>query len=417
MAKPIVSCCVVLLVFASMVSAGHVDTDGDGLLDLLDVHEFDPAATEAVGFGGRRIEDLDGANQLTGVTKLFLHANQIHSIDEGDFRGLADLLELELSLNQISSIESGGFDGLANLRTLILNRNQISNIESGHFAGLSSLYRLELSLNQISSIERSDFDGLHNLRAIRLAGNQITSIDMGDFSGLPKLQDLILYGNPISSIESGAFSQSRNLRYLALPNLTTLNLTGAVFESLLGCWPASEFGICTGGATSLILNSALLDLTSFLGIVREVREQSQMTDVSLVNLTFSDESPADMGNLLGIETLNTATIDANLFAMYADEFTAWDAVDGNTLTIVVPGDINHDGSVDASDANALFEQWGTVPDPYDPVDVNDDGMIDAADAGILFAAWTGDGAASVPEPMFGPAALSVLFVAVRRRRA
>ena len=105
-----------------LVSVGHmavmtpravaeVDTDGDGLLDVLDVRGFDPNASGSVFFNGRYIEDLDGANQLTEVQHLALGENRITSIERGDFSGLTNLLSLSLSWNGITSIENGVFRG------------------------------------------------------------------------------------------------------------------------------------------------------------------------------------------------------------------------------------------------------------------------------------------------------------------
>ena len=64
-----------LLIVASNVGA-QVDTDRDGLLDLMDVRGFDP---DAVGgnYQGLGIQDLDGANLLTNLLRLDLRDNPI----------------------------------------------------------------------------------------------------------------------------------------------------------------------------------------------------------------------------------------------------------------------------------------------------------------------------------------------------
>lgn len=81
----------------------------------------------------------------------------------------------------------------------------------------------------------------------------------------------------------------------------------------------------------------------------------------------------------------------------------WTSIDSNPLprnfdvTYVgteiydVIGDINKDGSTDASDAAQLFGEWGS-PDIY-----TGGRLIDAGSAGVLFANWTGD-VVAVPEP-------------------
>ena len=85
--------------------------------------------------------------------------------------------------------------------------------------------------------------------------------------------------------------------------------------------------------------------------------------------------------------------------------------------VVLEGDLNGDGSVDASDAGEMFAVWG-VAGGNGPADLNADGFVDASDAQTLFANWTGDAAIqSVPEPTCATLALLglVTTVAVRRR--
>jgi hypothetical protein len=50
----------------------------------------------------------------------------------------------------------------------------------------------------------------------------------------------------------------------------------------------------------------------------------------------------------------------------------------------LPGDLNGDGSVNASDLASLLGAWGTAGG-----DVNGDGTTDAADMAALLNAWTG----------------------------
>ena len=60
--------CLVLLVLTALVSpAAAVDTDGDGLLDLMDVPGFNPNATGTGDFYDRGIEDLARIMELVGL--------------------------------------------------------------------------------------------------------------------------------------------------------------------------------------------------------------------------------------------------------------------------------------------------------------------------------------------------------------
>jgi Leucine-rich repeat (LRR) protein len=485
--------------FATLLCAiGHcaygADTDGDGLLDLIDVPGFNPNANGDVDFENRGIQDLDGAKLLTNATTLDLDYNRVTSLENGDFQGLSNLQRLNLGGNQITSLENGDFQGLSNLQYLFVGRNpitsiesgdfqdlnnlqslglvgsQITNLENGAFQGLSNLQLLNLGDNQITSlesgvfqgltnlgelhlydnqitelengafqglgnlyilylgycleqacfgtqitrIESGAFQGLSNLGVLHLEGNQITSLESGGFQGLSNLAELHLEGNPISSLESGAFQGLSNLQALDLGgkqitnlengafqglsnlqllnlgdnqitslenrafrglnnlsrlglagnNIQELNLTGATFDSLgecfVGTYHAASSGFCadTSEITDLILDDAVLSLGSFQAIVGETQF---ISNVSLVGLSFSDTSPDDLSNLLSIATLENVRVDQALFNRYAAEFNAFDAIPGNTVTVVVtPGDYNQDGAVDAADYVVWRKGLGTT---------------------------------------------------------
>ena len=57
------------LIATLLCAIGHcaygADTDGDGLLDLIDVAGFDANASGDVAFNGRGIQDVDGARSLS----------------------------------------------------------------------------------------------------------------------------------------------------------------------------------------------------------------------------------------------------------------------------------------------------------------------------------------------------------------
>ena len=253
-----------LCIFVAVSGAfAQQDTDGDGLLDLLDL-----------------------SGQITST-----------SIKSGDFEGLTNLQVLDLGFNKITSIENGSFHGLANLEVLSLVGNELWRIESGQFAGLN------------------------NLETLILFSNRIQSIEDGAFEGLSNLQDLLLHDNLLTAFPS------------------SLNFSGASFESWEPCEFSpdnpgfSEFsGLCIPfDFRGLILDDAELSQSSFIAIVGET---TLITDVSLDGLTFTDANPENLEALLGIETLNKVTVDLNLYLMYASEFDAFAAMEGNSLTVV-----------------------------------------------------------------------------------
>jgi Leucine-rich repeat (LRR) protein len=226
---------------------------------------------------------------------------------------------------------------MSNLGVLHLEGNQITRLESGGFQGLSSLQTLYLEGNQIATIESGAFQGLGMLLGLDLRGHQITRIESGAFQGLTNLQGLDLSDNPITAIESGAFQGLTNLQKLFLSgnNIQKLNLTGATFDSLGGCFRdyfLGEGGFCAGPQiTDLILDDAVLSRRSFQAIVGATQF---ISNVSLVGLSFSDTSPDDLSNLLSLEQLDNVRVDQALFDRYAAEFNAFDAIPGNTVTVV-----------------------------------------------------------------------------------
>ena len=75
----------------------------------------------------------------------------------------------------------------------------------------------------------------------------------------------------------------------------------------------------------------MLSLGSFQAIIAATRS---ISTASLVGLSFSDTSPDDLSNLLTLEGLDNVRVDQALFDRYAAEFNAFDAIPGNTVTVV-----------------------------------------------------------------------------------
>ena len=55
----------------------------------------------------------------------------------------------------------------------------------------------------------------------------------------------------------------------------------------------------------------------------------------------------------------------------------------------IPGDLNGDGIVDATDLALVLGKWGPCPDPPAdcPADLNSDGEVNAADLAIVLGNW------------------------------
>lgn len=349
--------CAAGLLLAALLSPSQARAfvdDGDGLLDVGEAPGFpaDPAAaTGGLTLDRRSIQDLDGTNLLTNLQSLGLEYNEVTSIETGDFGGLNNLQWLNLEHNKLTSIESGGFIGLTNLQgvnldynelasielddfsgltnllSLKVRENELTSIELGSFSGLTSLKWIELYGNHLTSIESGNFSALSNLEAIDLEYNELTSVESGDFSGLPNLRWLILSRNQITSIESGALAGLTELRglYLDTNDLNELDLTQATLHNLI------QLFIDSAEIATLRLDDAELSQESWETILGETTE---VIDASLVGLSFADSSPSDLSSLLSISTLDNVRVDPALYSLYAAELDAFDAIEGNTVTVV-----------------------------------------------------------------------------------
>lgn len=420
------------------------DTDGNGLLDLLDAPPFRPEATETRSFGNLGIQDLDGADQLNNLTGLFLWKNEITGIERGDFHGLANLSEVRLDDNQIERLESNGFEGLSNLRRLSLTDNQVADLNRGDFTGLTKLRELHLHDNQIRSLERGALEGLSELRMLDLAGNQISTIRNGDigrldhlfvlnlsskpisriqngsFSGLTNLSELYLRNHELGNLERGTFRGLANLNYLNLsgyldsiesgafdgminldslflggPNMREMNFSQADFDDLAQCHPLPSQGFCVHGpsVTSFKRDDATLSIRSFDVLVDVIRGQSfsdlSISNLSLVGLRFSDERPTDIRELLAFSELDNFILDQGWLESFPAELQNFATRDGRSLTVIGDGDSNQDGVFDSTDRVQVFAAGeyddGSSGNSYwTEGDWNSDGDFDSADLVLAF---------------------------------
>nr|AIO08253.1 variable lymphocyte receptor C [Petromyzon marinus] len=128
--------------------------------------------------------------------RLQLNYNQLTSIPDKSFHGLARLTYLGLSNNKLPFLPVGVFDQIKHLNELRLDRNQLKSLPSGVFDRLTKLKELWLNSNQLQSIPKGAFDKLTNLQTLDLSENKLQSVPYGVFDSLAQLRDMQLHNNP-----------------------------------------------------------------------------------------------------------------------------------------------------------------------------------------------------------------------------
>lgn len=113
---------------------------------------------------------------LINLQRLYLSKCELLVIEEGTFKGLTNLVELDLSENKFEFVPTDAFIDTPSLMRLSLNLNPVTTLKRSSFSQLSFLNTLELSNCKISQVEEGAFQGLHSLEWLHLDGNKLNSI-------------------------------------------------------------------------------------------------------------------------------------------------------------------------------------------------------------------------------------------------
>uniref|UniRef100_H2XKS2 Ig-like domain-containing protein n=1 Tax=Ciona intestinalis TaxID=7719 RepID=H2XKS2_CIOIN len=181
------------------------------------------------------------------LTELYLHKNNITTVNEHAFAGLVSLETLSLGRNRIGNGRNGlkyfapsevlasnaeCIGNLSKLRFLDLSRNRINHIKGLAFNGMCQLRTLLLHGNRISNLKDASFYSLKALTTLRMDDNRIRSVDMGWLYDLKSLEKLSLSRNKVNSISSGAWKLCKEIRHLNLSHNDLTTIISKQFESL-----------------------------------------------------------------------------------------------------------------------------------------------------------------------------------------
>ncbi|MYE81764.1 MAG: leucine-rich repeat protein [Gammaproteobacteria bacterium] len=221
---------------------GHVVLAGE----MLAVYQS--GAIAPVSVCERTPQVRDGITNVTGSTcgavsefdllevrSLDLATKSIDTVRDGDFAGLANLVELRLRGNPGLTIEDGAFGDLRNLKLLDLCCSDLDVVPPA-IRSLRSLTRLNLYGNPIRSLASDAFSGLSELRYLHLANLELTSLPEGVFSDQRRLLELYLYENRITEITKEMLRGPQDLLSLRLNGNPLGELRPDAFAAIPKIW-------------------------------------------------------------------------------------------------------------------------------------------------------------------------------------
>ena len=177
-----------------------------------------------------------------------LENNDLTTLADGGFDGLAGLETLNLSRNDLTTLADGGFDGLAALETLNLRHNQLQSLPDGVFEPLTALTGLDLRNNRTAPFAPTA-DAQPDDGTVSSAGGRVT-LDGNGSDGGPWGTN-VTYGWALTAPTSGVTirfdddaSVTPEARIPALAADTeltfTLTVTGRGGELEQGVAPATD---------------------------------------------------------------------------------------------------------------------------------------------------------------------------------
>uniref|UniRef100_A0A182WL17 Uncharacterized protein n=1 Tax=Anopheles minimus TaxID=112268 RepID=A0A182WL17_9DIPT len=150
-----------------------------------------------------RLPDLRTASfapNVTLVKRVFLHGNEIATIEQSAFEGLPKMQNIYLDHNRIAELSPMLFHTNLNLEQVTLSHNRLSVLRTNTFSGLPRLHQVDLSHNQLSAIEPAVFH--HSpVEYVHLNGNQLKTLSDWVFSGTTVLY-LHLDSNELESLDT-----------------------------------------------------------------------------------------------------------------------------------------------------------------------------------------------------------------------
>lgn len=164
---------------------------------------------------------------------LDLSSDDIESVDNLAFAGLASLQRLDLSNNSLSDVPQDVFAGLSSLVFLSLRDNKFESLPFYILTPIKpSLATLDLSWNRLVTVAGEFFHPAPQLHTILLADNRLTKLPGNAFAELPGLRTLDLARNRLTDLPRQLFTKLSALTYLNLGHNNLTRLYANIFKDL-----------------------------------------------------------------------------------------------------------------------------------------------------------------------------------------
>ncbi|XP_072015346.1 uncharacterized protein [Amphiura filiformis] len=154
------------------------------------------------------------------------------SLQNGIFRSMQYLVDLDLAYNAIHTIAPCVFQDLEHLQTLQLQYNNLVHLSESTFHGLFRLRNIILSNNRLKTLPKSIFRDQRYVAFLHLANNNLQTIAPNVFSNLTSLLWLYLNYNSLTSLQPDAFHGLANLRELHMHNNSLSTIKSSTFEGV-----------------------------------------------------------------------------------------------------------------------------------------------------------------------------------------
>ena len=285
-----------------------------------------------------------------------------------DFDWLNTMI-LGLESNRISTIEPGDFDGLIYLQNLYLHYNQISSIDSGVFSG-ADLTHLELGGNPIVSIESGAFSNVTNLRMLGLSENTVMTDLNLEAANLSRIFWFnVRWNRNITSVSlRNAIVSPSSLGYLFYSSRNTPRAIGQVEAAIT---ELDLSGIDFTGITDLESLYRMDDLTD-LWIVNSQNMDAVLLDILLDNLETIEGTDTE-----GVLHMTQSDFDAFNTAG-GDLLSDWNDEPGHHVEFLSPGDVSHDSEVNGLDVDPFVDVL--LGSRFDvAADMNEDQVVNGLD--------------------------------------